>query len=68
MIKIKEIIDTAKAIISQRKLKIFKEYLVYIGENTTQCKNNKSCGECDMIIEGKSYTFKNPKTKFVIHK
>ena len=23
---------------------------------------------CDMIIEGKSYTFKNPETKFKINK
>ena len=41
------------------------------GENTTQgvtkC-NNEWCKICDIIIEGKSYTFKNPETKFKINK
>ena len=30
-----------------------------------KCKN-KRCGVCNIIIEGKSYTFENPKTTFMI--
>ena len=41
------------------------------GENTTQrvtkC-NNKRCKICDVIIEEKPFTFKNPETKFKINK
>ena len=40
-------------------------------ENTTQGVtkyNNKQCKICDMIIERKSYTFKNAETKFKINK
>ena len=29
---------------------------------------NARCRVCDIIIEGKSYTFKNLKTKFIINK
>ena len=72
-VKIKEILDTAKIIKSQRQPKNLKRILTSFtfGENTTQgvtkC-NNKRCKICDIIIEGKSYTFKNPKTKFKINK
>ena len=36
-------------------------------QGVTKCKT-KLCGVCDIIIEGKFYTFKNPKTKFIINK
>ena len=40
-------------------------HLFYIRrtKGVTKC-NNKRCKICDMIIEGKSNTFKNPETKF----
>ena len=69
MDKIKEIHHTTKIIKSQRKPKNLKRILTSstFGENTiqgiTKCKN-KRCKICDIIIEGKSYTFKNPETKF----
>ena len=69
--KIKEILDTTKIIKSQRQPKNLKRILTSstFGENTSQgvtkC-NNKQCKICDIIIEGKSYTFKNPETKFKI--
>ena len=40
---------------------------VYTTQGVTKC-NNKWCKICDIIIEGKSYTFKNPETKFKINK
>ena len=63
--KIKEILDTRKIINSQRQPKNLKRILISstFGENTTQgvtrC-NNKRSKTWDIIIEGKSYTFKNP--------
>ena len=66
--KIKEILDTAKIIKSQRQPKNVKRILTsfVFGENTTQgvtkCKS-KQCKICDIIIEGKSFTFKNLETK-----
>ena len=71
--KIKEILDTTKIIKSQKQTKNLKRILISstFGENATlgvtKC-NNKWCKIYDMIIEGKSYTFKNPKTKFKINK
>ena len=71
--KIKEILDRTKIIKSQRQLKNLKRILTSstFGENTaqevTKC-NNKRCKICNIIIEGKSYTFKNPETKFKINK
>ena len=62
--KIKEILDTTKTIKSQRQLKNLKRIPTYFTfeENTTQgvtkC-NNKRCKICDIIIEGKSYAFKD---------
>ena len=71
--KIKEILNTRKIIKSQRQPKNLKRILTSstLGENKTQrvtkC-NNKRCKICDIIIEGKSYTFKNAETKFEINK
>ena len=71
--KIKEILDTTKIIKSQKQPKNLKRVLLSstFGKNTTQgvikC-NNKRCKICDIIIEGKSYTFKNPETKFKMNK
>ena len=71
--KIKEILDTTKIIKSQRQPKNRKRILTSstFEKNTTQgvtkCKN-KRCKICDIIIEGKSYTLKNPETKFKINK
>ena len=71
--KIKEILDTTKINKSQRQPKNRKRILTSstFEKNTTQgvtkCKN-KRCKICDIIIEGKSYTFKNPETKFKINK
>ena len=70
--KIKEILDI-KIIKSQRQPKYLRRILTSstFGKNTTQgvtkC-NNKRCKICDMIIEGKSYAFKNLETKFKINK
>ena len=70
--KIKEILDITKIIKSQRQHKNLKRILTFstFGENTTQgitkC-NNKPCKICD-IMKSKSYTFKNPETKFKINK
>ena len=71
--KIKEILDTTKIIKSQRLPKNLKRILTSstFGENTTQVLtkcNIKLCKICDIIIEGKSYTFKNPETKFKMNK
>ena len=69
--KIKEILDTTKIIKSEGQPKNLKTILTSstFGENTTQgvtkC-NNKRFEICDIIIEGKSYTFKNQETKFKI--
>ena len=66
--KIKEILDTTKMIKSQRQPKNMKRILTSstFGNNTargvTKCKNKRS-KNCDIIIEGKSYNFKNPETK-----
>ena len=66
--KIKEILDTTKIIKSQRQPEILKRILTpsTFGENTTQgvtkC-NNKRCKICDIIMQGKSYTFKDTETK-----
>ena len=63
--KIKEILDTTKIIKSQRQPQNLKRILISstFGENTIQ-----GYKICDIIIEGKSYTFKNPETKFKINK
>ena len=71
--KIKEILNTAKIIKSQRQPKNLKRILTssIFGENTTQVVtkcNNKPYKICDTIIERGSYTFKNPKTKCKINK
>ena len=64
---------TTKIIKARDNSKIWKEYspLQNLVKNTTQgvtkCKN-KRCKICDIIIEGKSYTLKNPETKFKINK
>ena len=70
---IKEILNTTKIIKSQRQPQNLKGILApsTFAENTiqgvTKCKN-KQCRICDMIIEVKSYTFKNMETKFKIDK
>ena len=71
--KIKEILDTTKMIKSQKKPKNMKRIFTSstFGKNTTQGftkRKNKWCIICDIIIEGKSYTFKNPETKSKINK
>ena len=71
--KIKEILDTSKIIKSQRQPKNLQRILTSstFGENTTQGVtkgNNKRSKICDIIIEGKSCTFKNPVTIFKINK
>ena len=44
--------------------KILKEYSplphTEKTQGVTKCKKKKRCKICDIIIEGKSYTFKNP--------
>ena len=71
--KIKEIQDTTEIIKRQRQPQNLKRILTSstFEENTTQgvtkC-NNKRCKICDIIIEGKSNTFKNQETKFKINK
>ena len=71
--KIKDILDTTLIIKIQRQPKNLKRILTSstFGENTTygvtKCKNQRY-KICDIIIEGKSYTFKNPETKFKINK
>ena len=66
-------IDTTKVIKNQRQHKNILKILISstFGENithgVTKCKN-KVYETCGIIIEKKSYTFKNPKTKFVINK
>ena len=65
--KIKEILDSTKIIKSQRNPKNLKRILnsSTYGENATQVVtkcNYKRCKICDIIIEGKSYTFKNQET------
>ena len=73
MTKSKEILDTTKIMKSQRQSKNLKRILTSstFRENTaqgvTKCKN-KRCGVCDIIIEGKLYTFKSLKTKLRINK
>ena len=37
-------------------------------QNIKSKKRKKRCGECNIIIEGKSYTFVIPKTTFIINK
>ena len=71
--KIKEILGTTKIIKSQRQPKNLKRILTSstFGKNTTKGvtkSKNKWHKICDIIIEGKSYTFKNPETKFKINK
>ena len=72
MDNIKEILDTTKIIKSQKQPKTLKRIFTCIyGENTTQGVTkcyNKRCKICDIIIEGKSNTFKKPETKFKINK
>ena len=64
---------TQKIIKSQKQPQNLKRIYTFstLGENTTQgvtkC-NKKRCKICDIIIEGKSYIFKNPETKFKINK
>ena len=71
--KIKEILDTTKIIKSQRQPKNPKRipssstFEKNATQGVTKCKN-KRCKICDIIIEGKSYIFKNPETKFKINK
>ena len=70
--KIKEILDTTKIIKSQRQSKNLKRILTStFGENTaqrvTKC-NYKRCKICNIIIEGKFSTSKNPEMKFKINK
>ena len=50
--------------------KILKEYSPLLHSEKAQHNkcNYKRCKICDVIIEGKSYTFKNPETKFKINK
>ena len=71
--KIKEIQDTTKIIKNQRQPKNLKRILTSstFGKNTTQGVTkgkNKRYKICDIIIEGKSNTFKNPETKFTTNK
>ena len=70
----KEIRDTTKITKSQKQPKNLKNILIsstFGKKNTTlvvtKCKN-KRCKICDIIIEGKSYAFKNPETRFKINK
>ena len=73
MTKIKEILDTTKVIKSQKQPKNFEKILTSstFEKNTTQgvtkC-TNKRYGACEIILEGKSYTFKNSETKFIINR
>ena len=71
--KIKEIRATTKIIKSQRQPQNLKRILTSstFGENATQVDtkcNNKRCKISDIIIEAKSHTFKNLKTKLKINK
>ena len=57
---------------SRRQQKILKHRQTFpkFGEYTvhgaSKC-NNKKCGGCNVIMDGKSHTFKNPKTTFMIN-
>ena len=69
--KIKEILDITKNIRSHRQPQNLKRILTSftfrenITQGVTNC-NNKRRKICDIIIEGKFYTFKNTETKFKI--
>ena len=71
--EIKEILDTAKIIKSQRQPKNLKRILISstFGKSTTQgvtkCRD-KRCKIWYIILEFKFYTLKNPETKFKINK
>ena len=73
MTKSKKYLTQKKSLKARDNPKNLKRILTSstFGENTTQgvtkC-NNKWCKICDIIIEGKSYTFKNLETKFNINK
>ena len=51
----------------QKSLKYTLQRLWNTQHDITKCKNER-CGACNIIIEGKSYIFKNSKTKFIIKK
>ena len=66
--KNKEILDATKSIKIQRQPKKLKRILTSsrFEEKTTQVVskfNHKRCKICNIIIKGKSYTFKIPETK-----
>ena len=43
------------------------EFTVYMTHEVSKCKA-KRCGICNIIIEEKSYTFKNSKTIFIMNR
>jgi len=71
--KIKNILDTTKIIKSKRQSRNLKQILTSskFGIRTTQGVSkcgNRRCGVCNIIIEGTTYTFKNPHTTFKINR
>ena len=60
-----------KSLKARDNLNILKEYSPLLHsekiQHNTLKYNNKRCKICNIIIEGKSYTFKNPESKFKIN-
>ena len=69
--RIKKILNSTKIIKSQRqprkKILTSSTFEEHTTHGDIKCKNKK-CGICNIIIEGKSYNFENPKTTFIINK
>ena len=64
--------NTTKSLKARDNPKILKEYSPLLHSEKTQYKGLSNAIindlKCDVIIEGKSYTFKNPETKLKINK
>ena len=71
MTKSKKYKTQQKSLKTKDNPKIFKEYSPFLHSEKKQHKGllNTIINDvkCDIIIEGKSYTFKNPETKFKIN-
>ena len=70
--KIKEILDTTKIIKSQRQPQNLKRLLTSLHPEKTHHNELPNAiindAKYDIIVEGKSYSFKNPETEFKINK
>ena len=73
MTESKKILDIIKMIKSQRQHRNLKHrftsstFVEHTTHKITKYKN-KRCGVCNIIIEGKFFTFENPKTIFIMNK